>query len=103
MTDREDYEVTIASVEGRKSAPDWERRLYGAANWLDARLGVRFWTLAGLLAASLIAGTPHILIHYQCYGRCGQSATEFNCQYLGVRGWKTAEPSAGRCQRMRLF
>lgn len=103
MTDREDYEVTIASAEREDNAPDWERQLYGAANWLDARLGVRFWTLTSLVAASLIAGTPHILVHYQCYGRCGPQATELNCQYLGIRGWKTAEPLAGKCQRMRLF
>lgn len=103
MTDREDYEVTIASAERKDTAPNWEQQLYGIANWIDARLGVRFWTLASLLAASLIAGTPHILVHYQCYGRCGPQATEFNCQYYGIRGWKTAEPSAGKCQPMRLF
>jgi len=102
MTDREDYEVTIASAEREDNAPDWERQIYGAANWLDARLGVRFWTLAGLLAASLIAGTPHILVHYQCYGRCGQSATEFNCRYLGVGGWQTAAPEQGKCARITL-
>lgn len=103
MTDREDYEVTVASAEREDNAPDWERQLYGAANWLEARLGVRFWTLASLLAASLIAGTPHILVHYQCYGRCGPNATEFNCQYFGVRGWQKGVAEQGRCPRVRLL
>lgn len=103
MTDRKDYEVTVASSAGNDSAPDWEQRLYSIAGRLDARLGVRFWTIAGLLVASLFVGTPHILVHYQCYGRCGPQATELNCQYFGVRGWKVAEPSVGRCQRIRLL
>lgn len=102
MTDRKDYEVTVAS-SGKDSAPDWEKRLYSIADRLDARLGVRFWTIAGLLVTSIFVGTPHVLVHYKCYGRCGQSATEFNCQYFGVRGWKAAEPRAGRCQRLRLL
>lgn len=103
MTDRKDYEVTVEK-HGRKDAtPDWEKRLYTIADKLDARLGVRFWTIAGLLLVSVFVGTPHILVHYQCYGRCGQDATEFSCQYFGVRGWKSAEPSEGKCQRIRLL
>lgn len=103
MTDRQEFEVTIASAEREDAAPKWERQLYGVANWLDARLGLRFWTLAGLLAASLIAGTPHILVHYQCYGRCGQNATEFNCKYFGIGGWRIAAPDQGKCARISLM
>ncbi|BCH14952.1 hypothetical protein [Mesorhizobium sp. L-2-11] len=103
MTDRKDYEVTVTSPGRKDSSPEWERRLYSIAERLDACLGVRFWTIAGLVLVSLVAGTPHILVQYQCYGRCGPTATELNCQYYGIRGWKTAEPSAGKCQRIRLL
>lgn len=103
MTERKDYEVTVVSSGGKDTAQDWEKRLYSIAEGLDARLGVRFWTMAGSLAASFFVGTPHILVHYQCYGRCGPQATELNCQYYGIRGWKTAEPSGGKCQRIRLL
>lgn len=103
MTDCKDYEVTVATSGGNDSAPDWEKRVYSIADRLDARLGVRFWTIAGLLVASLFVGTPHILVQYQCYGQCGPQATELNCQYFGIGGRKTAEPSTGRCQRIRLL
>lgn len=85
MTDRREFEVKVESADPNTAMPEWERRLYSVADRLDARLGIRFWTLAGLVLASLVVGTPHILVHYQCYGRCGQNATEFNCQYFGVR------------------
>lgn len=103
MTDHKDYEVTVVSSGSEDSAPDWERRLYRIADRLDARLGVRFWTIAGLLVTSFFVGTPHILVQYQCYGRGGPQATELNCQYYGIRGWQTAEPSAGKCPRIRLL
>lgn len=103
MTDRKDYEVSVSSSGGKGTAPDWEKRLYSIAERLDARLGVRFWTIAGLLVASLFVGTPHILVQYQCYGRCGQHATEFHCQYFGVRGWRVGEAEQGKCARFRLM
>lgn len=103
MTDRREFEVKVDEASSDKAMPEWERQLYVGANWLDARLGVRFWILAGLVVASLFVGTPHVLIHYQCYGRCGQNAPEFNCQYLGVTGWRKISAEQGRCQRVRLL
>lgn len=103
MTDRKDYEVTVASTDRQDPVPDWEKRLYGIADRLDARLGIRFWMVTGLIVASFVVGTPHILVHYQCYGRCGQNAAEFNCQYLGVSGWQAAPAEAGKCPRIRLM
>lgn len=103
MTDRKDYEVSVEKHSRKDATPDWEKRLYSIADKLDARLGVRFWTIAGLVLVSLFAGTPHILVHYQCYGRCGQGATEFNCQYFGIRGWKVAGAAESKCQRIRLL
>ena len=98
-----DYDVRVESARKEREVPDWERRMFAVADWLDARLGVRFWTLTGLVVGSLIFGTPHLLIQYQCYGRCGQNASEFNCQYLGIRGWKLAEAEQGKCPRVRLL
>lgn len=103
MTDRREFEVKVDAAGSEKAVPEWERRLYVGANWLDARLGIRFWVLAGLVIASLVVGTPHVLVHYQCYGRCGQSATELNCQYLGIRGWRTGPPEQSKCSRFRLM
>jgi hypothetical protein len=103
MTDRPEFEVKVDEAGSDTAMPEWERRLYAGANWLDARLGVRFWILAGLVAASVVAGTPHVLVHYQCYGRCGQNATEFNCQYFGVGGWRLAEPARGKCARVKVL
>ncbi len=103
MTDRREFEVKVEAAGSDTATPEWERRLYAVAERLDARLGVRFWIFAGLVVASLVVGTPHVLAHYQCYGRCGPNATELNCQYFGIRGWKAAEPSGGRCQRIRLL
>lgn len=103
MTDRREFEVKVDEAGSNTAMPEWERRLYACANWLDARLGVRFWILAGLVVASLFVGTPHVLVHYQCYGRCGQNAPEFNCQYFGVAGWKIHKPGGDRCQRIRLL
>ncbi len=103
MTDRREFEVKVESAGSDTATQDWERRLYAGANWLDGRLGIRFWIMTGLVIASLVVGTPHILVHYQCYGRCGQNATEFNCQYFGVRGWQTAAPEHGKCARIRLI
>lgn len=103
MTDRREFEVKVEAAGSDPAMPEWERRLYAGANWLDARLGIRFWLLAGLVLASLFVGTPHVLVHYQCYGRCGQNATELNCQYLGVRGWQMMNAEQGRCRRVRLL
>ncbi len=86
MTDRREFEVKVESAGSDTAMPDWERRLYAGANWLDARLGIRFWIMAGLVITSLVVGTPHVLVNYQCYGRCGQNANESNCQYLGIGG-----------------
>lgn len=103
MTDRPEFEVKVDMAGADTALPEWERRLYAGANWLDARLGIRFWILAGLVVASVFVGTPHVLVHYQCYGRCGQNATEFNCQYFGVRGWRTMSAAQGQCPRVRLL
>lgn len=103
MTDHRDYEVQVESAKQHRAVPEWERRVYGVADWLDARLGLRFWTLSGLIAASLIVGTPHMLVQYQCYGRCGGNATEFNCQYFGIGGWVVADAEQSRCPRIRLL
>jgi len=103
MTDRQEFEVKVDLAGADRATPEWERRLSAGADWLDARLGVRFWILAGLVVASVFAGTPHVLVHYQCYGRCGQNATEFNCQYLGVRGWRKTSAEQGHCARVRLL
>jgi len=103
MSDHDDYEVRVESAKPERDKPEWEQRSLAVADWLDARLGVRFWTLTGLVIASLVLGTPHMLIQYQCYGRCGQNATEFNCQYLGVRGWKVTDAEGSKCPRVRLL
>lgn len=103
MTDRREFEVKVEAAESNTAVPDWERRLYIGANWLDARLGVRFWILTGLVVGSLFFGTPHVLVHYRCYGRCGQNATEFNCQYFGISGWRTAAAVHVNCARIRLM
>ncbi|MBA4174018.1 MAG: hypothetical protein C0511_15510 [Hyphomicrobium sp.] len=95
--------MKVESADPDASMPEWERRLYAGADWLDARLGIRFWLLAVLVVASFFVGTPHVLVHYQCYGRCGQNATELNCQYIGIRGWKLAEPAQGKCARVKLL
>lgn len=75
----------------------------GRCRLAGCRLGIRFWTLTGLVVASLFLGTPHMLIQYKCYGKCGQNATEFNCQYLGIRGCKVADPEQDKCPRIRLL
>lgn len=103
MSDDRDYDVKVESAKGEQQKPDWERQAETVADWLDARLGIRFWTLTGLVIASFVVGTPHMLIQYQCYGRCGQNASEFNCQYLGVRGWKVTDSEQGKCPRLRLL
>lgn len=103
MSDHHDYDVKVEPAKHEREVPEWERRGLAIADWLDARLGVRFWTLTGLVVASLFLGTPHMLIQYQCYGRCGQNATEFSCQYLGIRGWKVADSEQGKCPRIRLL
>ena len=103
MTDRQEFEVKVDVAGADTATPEWERRLYAGADWLDARLGLRFWILAGLVVASLFVGTPHVLVHYQCQGRCGQNVTEFNCQYLGVAGWKRMSAEQGQCPRVRLL
>ena len=98
-----DYEVKVESAKPENTDPEWLRRVEKIADSLDARLGVRFWTLTGLIVASLLVGSPHLLIQYKSYGQCGPHATEFNCQYFGVRGWKVTEPEQGKCPRMRLL
>jgi hypothetical protein len=103
MTDRREFEVKVETAGSDDGLPEWERRLYMGAHWLDARLGVRFWILVGLVIASVFVGTPHVLIHYQCYGRCGPNATEFNCQYFGIRGWRPADAAQGKCGRIKLL
>lgn len=103
MTDHRDYEVQVESAKQERAVPDWERKSLAAADWLDARLGIRFWMLTGLVIASFVVGTPHILVQYHCYGRCGDTATEFDCQYFGIRGWKAADAEQGKCPRFRLF
>jgi hypothetical protein len=103
MTDRREFEVKVEGSGSNTGLPDWERRLYAVANWLDARLGIRFWILTGIVVASFFVGSPHVLVHYQCYGRCGQNATEFNCQYLGMRGWRMMNAEQGKCPRVRLM
>lgn len=103
MTDRREFEVKVESADSKTGKPEWERRLYAGAEWLDARLGIRFWILTGLVIASLFVGTPHVLVHYQCYGRCGQNATEFSCEYFGIRGWRTISAERGTCPRVRLL
>jgi hypothetical protein len=103
MTDHRDYDVKVEGAKPERPVPDWESKSLAGADWLDARLGIRFWTLTGLVVASLIFGTPHMLIQYQCYGRCGKYATEFNCQYLGMGGWKVAPEVEGKCPRVRLL
>jgi len=98
-----DYEVKVTSAKPETSN-DWaDRKAREAAAWIDARIGVRFWTGAGLIAAGLLFGTPHLLIQYQCYGWCNQGARETGCQYLGIRGWRVAEPYQGKCPRVRLL
>lgn len=103
MTDHRDYEVKVETAKPDKVTREWERQLLAGADWLDARLGIRFWTLTGLVIASFAVGTPHLLIQYKCYGRCGGNATEFNCQYLGVGGWKATDAEQGKCPRVRLL
>ena len=103
MTDRKDYEVSVEPTGRQDAIPDWYTRGYAIAEKLDAHLGVRFWSLVGLLLVSIFVGTPHILVTYQCYGRCGQAATEFNCQYFGVWGWRTGQAEQGKCARFTLM
>lgn len=103
MTDRREFDVKVDGDGADTAMPEWERRLYAGADWLDGRLGVRFWVLAGLVVASLFVGTPHVLVHYQCQGRCGPNATEFNCQYFGISGWRTTKVVTGRCKRVQLL
>lgn len=103
MTDRQEFEVKVDVAGADTGKPEWERRLYAGADWLDGRLGLRFWILAGLVVASVFVGTPHVLVHYQCHGRCGPNATEFNCQYIGVHGWRKMSAEQGQCPRVRLL
>lgn len=103
MTDHRDYDVQVESAKQERAVPEWERKSLAIADWLDARLGIRFWTLTGLVVTSFVVGTPHVLVGYKCYGRCGGNATEFNCQYLGIRGWKAAEAEQDKCPRIRLL
>lgn len=103
MTDQREFDVKVEKAGSKASPPKWERRLYAVADWLDIQLGIRFWVLAGLIVASLVFGTPHVLLQYQCYGYCGPNATEFNCQYLGVRGWQVTDAERGKCPRVRLI
>lgn len=98
-----DYDVKVEKTNRENTDPEWMRRGGKIAMWLDARLGMRFWTLTGIVLASLLFGTPHMLIQYKCYGRCGPNATEFNCQYLGIRGWKPTDAEQGKCPRVRLL
>jgi hypothetical protein len=103
MADHRDFDVKVDSEKSDSGWSEREQKVLSIADWLDARLGVRFWSVAGLVAASLIFGTPHMLVQHQCYGRCGQYTTEFNCQYLGIRGWKVVDAEQGRCPRFRLL
>lgn len=83
-----DLKVKVDSAKGDKPKPDWQQRSIAAADWLDARLGVRFWTLAALVAGGLIFGTPHMLVTYRCYiGRCTPERA-YSCDYVGITGMK---------------
>lgn len=75
-----DYEVKVKGPDKRPDEPEWFRRSEPFLTWLDARLGVRFWTIVGLIGGGVIFGTPHLLINYGCHGRCGQYTTEYGCE-----------------------
>lgn len=104
MSDRlDDYEVKVESAPRERVKSDAELKGEAIGAWLDANLGVRFWCLTALVVGSLIFGSPHLLIQYKCYGRCGQNDTKFNCEYLGIGGWKVANPPNGKCAPVRLM
>ena len=44
-----DYEVKVESAKPENTDPEWLRLVEKIADWLDARLGIRFWTLTGLV------------------------------------------------------
>lgn len=107
--DREDYIVEVkpsqASFEEQLITPEQQRKAEAFADWLDSKLGVRFWSVTAVVVASLIFGTPHLLITYHCLGRCGSHTVETRCEYFGIRGWQVAppDPEGQRCPRVRLL
>lgn len=86
--------------------PEWYVQIKPYVDWLDSKLGFRFWALVAVVLVSVFAGTPHILVTYQCYGSCSrQNAVEFDCDYFGIWGWTKAEPDEAtrRCARFLLL
>ena len=100
---RDDYEVRVESTPRERVKSDAELKGEAVAAWLDANLGVRFWLLTILVVGNLVFGSPHLLVGYKCHGRCGQNATEFNCQYFGIGGRKVADAVKGKCSPVRLM
>ncbi|CAH1666171.1 conserved hypothetical protein [Hyphomicrobiales bacterium] len=98
-----DYEVKVEPSKDSKEKPAWVRQSEDTAIWLDERLGMRFWTLAAIIVAGFVFGTPHLLISYHCIGPCG-TGRAFSCDYLGIGGWRAGIPARqGRCSMIRLF
>ena len=102
-----DYDVKVPERRKRPTdMPDWWGTVEPYVDWLDRKLGWRFWAVVSIVLVSLVVGTPHMLVTYMCYGRCGHPSTvEYGCNYIGIRGWKTAEPDEGtrKCPRFLLM
>lgn len=102
----DERDVKVVNPKRRRDKPDWEVTGEAWAEWLDTRLRWRTWFILGFVVLVVTAGTPHMLVTYRCYGQCGYPNTrEFDCDYLGIWGWRKAEPDdrTGKCARFLLM
>lgn len=83
-----------------------ERKRRPASRPLVSQLLVfrpRLFAAAGIAVAVLLFGTPHLLVTYECIGRCTSSRAR-SCDYLGVHGWRNGvKPVRDRCTIIRLL
>jgi hypothetical protein len=104
----DDLEVQVVTPKPKSNQdmPEWALKVEPYIDWLDSKLRWRTWFIIGFVVLVAVAGTPHILVTYKCYGNCRhQHAQEFDCNYLGIWGWQTAEPDrqTRKCARFLLM
>lgn len=93
------FDVKVTRGDGSKR----RFRLLPLILWPLRQMDLTAWVIVIVGVLIVSHGTPHLLISYSCYGRCGAAANHTSCGYFGVQGMRWVHPDQNRCSPVSIL